>query len=547
MYRYDDYDRTMVRQRAAQFRDQVQRRLSGALTEEAFTPLRLMNGLYLQRHAYMLRIAIPYGVLSSDQMRKLAHIARRYDRGVGHFTTRQNIQFNWPRLEDVPDILDELAEVGMHAILTSGNCIRNVTADPFAGVAVDEVDDPRVWAEIVRQWSTLHPEFSYLPRKFKVAINGAAEDRAAIRFHDIGLQLRRNREGEVGFEVLAGGGQGRTPRIAKTVRRFLPARHLLSYLEAILRLYNQFGRRDNKYKARIKILVDDLGAARFRELVEREWRQAKGEADLPEAEVARIRTFFAAPLYGPAPAGGSGAVSSDPEFQRWLAVNVAKHKVPGYAIAALSLKPIGGVPGDLTERQMDAVADLADRYSHGEIRVTHEQNLVFPHVKSVELQGLWRELKALGLAVSNAGLVTDLIACPGLDFCSLANAPSISVAQHISERFGDGVRAREIGPLRINISGCINACGHHHVADIGILGVDKKGQPHYQITLGGAPGADAATGQIAGPAVPADKVTDAVEVLVDCYVGHRAEGETFAGTFRRVGITPFKEALYVRD
>jgi sulfite reductase (NADPH) hemoprotein beta-component len=542
MYLYDEYDRTLVRERAAQFRDQVERRVSGELSEAAFTPLRLMNGVYLQRHAYMLRVAIPYGVLSSDQLRKLAHIARTYDQGIGHFTTRQNIQFNWPELEDVPDILDELAHVDMHAIQTSGNCIRNVTADPFAGVAADEIDDPRIWAEIIRQWSTLHPEFSFLPRKFKVAVNGAAEDRAAIRFHDIGLQLRRSGQGEIGFEVFVGGGQGRSPRIGRTVKRFLPAADLLSYLDAVLRIYNQFGRRDNKYKARIKILVDDLGTARFRELVEAEWQDAQGTANLPEAEVARIRAFFAPPSYGPEPVGER---SDDLEFNAWADANLAEHRVPGYAIATVSLKPIGGVPGDLTDAQMDAMADLADRYSRGEIRATHEQNLILPHVKSIDLFDLWSALALLGLGTGNSGQVTDIIACPGLDFCSLANAPSISVAQEISERFGAPERAREIGPLSIKVSGCINACGHHHVGDIGILGVDKKGAPHYQITLGGVPGNEAAIGRIVGPAVPADKIGDAVERLVSRYLSLRAEGEHFAQTFQRVGLESFKEELYV--
>ncbi len=545
MYRYDDFDRALVRQRAAQFRDQVGRRLSGELSEASFTPLRLMNGVYLQRHAYMLRVAIPYGVLSPDQMRKLAHIARKYDRGEGHFTTRQNIQYNWPKLEDVPNILDDLADVDMHAIQTSGNCIRNVTTDPFAGVAADEIDDPRVWAEIVRQWSSLHPEYSFLPRKFKVAVNGAAEDRAAIRFHDIGLQLRRNGDGEIGFEVYVGGGQGRTPRIARSIKRFLPTAKLLSYMDAIMRVYNQFGRRDNKYKARIKILVDALGIDRFSEKVEEEWSAAKGAANLPSAEVARIRAFFEGLPYGPAPVPSSELAIVDPDFQRWRDTNIAAHKVPGYAIATLSLKPIGGVPGDMADEHMDAVADLADLYSRGEIRVTHEQNLVFPHVKIADLVALWQSLERLGLATANAGLVTDMIACPGLDFCSLANAPSISVARDISNRFADAARADEIGPLSIKISGCINACGHHHVGDIGILGVDKKGDAFYQITLGGVPGNGAAIGKIIGPAVPADKVTDAVEALVDHYLALRTSDEKFADTLSRVGLTSFKEALYV--
>ncbi len=549
MYRYDDYDRTLVKERAAQFRGQVERRLSGELSEDAFTPLRLMNGVYRQRHAYMLRVAIPYGVLSSNQLRKLAYIARRYDRGVGHFTTRQNIQFNWPRLEDIPDILDHLASVDMHAIQTSGNCIRNVTADPYAGVAADEIEDPRIWAEIIRQWSTLHPEYSFLPRKFKIAVNGAVMDRTTLRFHDIGLQLRRNGEGHVGFEVLVGGGQGRTPRIARTVKRFLPADQLLSYLDAILRTYNRFGRRDNKYKARIKILLDDLGAARFRELVDEEWHAAQNaglaSANLPPEEVARIRGYFDDLPYGPAPEATAENVA-DKGFKQWRDTNTARHKVSGYSIVVLSLKPIGGVPGDLTADQMERLADLCDRFSRGELRVTHTQNLVFPHVRTAALHALWQSLKPLQLATPNAGQVTDIIACPGLDFCSLASAPSISVAQEISELFADPVRAREIGPLSVKISGCVNACGHHHAADIGVLGVDKKGEAHYQITLGGVPGKDAAIGQIAGPAMPADNIATAVEAVVEHYLGLRTAGETFADSFRRVGLNSFKEALYVR-
>ncbi len=548
MYRYDEFDHGLVAERVAQFRGQVRRRLDGALTEDQFKPLRLMNGLYLQLHAYMLRVAIPYGTLSSRQLRMLAHIARRYDKGYGHLTTRQNIQFNWPKLEDVPDILAELATVEMHAIQTSGNCIRNVTADPYAGVSADEIEDSRIHAEIVRQWSTLHPEFSFLPRKFKIAVTAATTDRAAVKVHDIGLRLHRNEAGEAGFEVLVGGGQGRTPMIAKTIRRFVPKRHLLSYLEAIMRVYNLLGRRDNMYKARIKILVHALGAEAFTEMVEAEWRHLKdGALEVPAEELARIEAYFAPPPYQTLdafPPAFEAARKRDPVFARWLTSNVAAHKRPGYAIVNLSLKPEGGVPGDVTAEQRDAVADLAEKFSFGEIRVTHEQNLVLADVTRADLAALWRALEGLGLATPNVGLVTDIIACPGLDYCALANTRSISIAQRISRRFGELDRVHDIGELHVNISGCINACGHHHVGHIGILGVDKKGEEFYQITLGGSADEDAALGRLVGPAVSSDRVVDAIETIVETYVGMRDGGERFIDTYRRVGPGPFKEKLY---
>ena len=549
MYRYDDHDRQLVRERVEQFRSQVQRRLSGELTEDEFKPLRLMNGLYLQLHAYMLRVAIPYGTLSSVQLRKLAHIGRRYDKGYGHFTTRQNLQFNWPALADTPDILAELAEVDMHAIQTSGNCIRNVTADHFAGAAAGEIEDPRIWCEIIRQWSTFHPEFSFLPRKFKIAVTATQQDRAALRVHDIGLRLLRDQSGEIGFEVMVGGGQGRTPVLAKTIRSFLPADRLLSYLEAILRTYNLLGRRDNLYKSRIKILVDAVGPDEFTRLVETEWQQIPHDRiDLPEAEISRIRGFFARPPFETLP-------DTDPElarrrladrgFARWLKANVAAHKQPGYAIVTLSLKPHGGVPGDATADQMDGIADLADRYSFGEIRVTHEQNLALVHVRKRDLYQLWQGLVSLGLATANIGLATDIIACPGLDYCSLANARSIPIAQRISLALQDSDRLTGIGELKIKISGCINACGHHHVGHIGILGVDKKGEEFYQITLGGSADETAAIGEIIGPAFSSDRVVWAVETIVETYLKlRRGPEERFLDAYRRVGPDPFKETLY---
>ncbi len=548
MYRYDEFDRTFVAERVAQFRDQVRRRLAGELTEDEFRPLRLMNGLYLQLHAYMLRVAIPYGTLSSRQLRMLAHIARRYDRGFGHFTTRQNIQFNWIKLEEAPDILADLAAVEMHALQTSGNCIRNVTADHWAGVAPDEIEDPRIWSEIIRQWSTLHPEFSFLPRKFKIAVTGSPNDRAAVKVHDIGIRMHRNESGEAGFEIIVGGGLGRTPMIGKTIRDFLPKRHLLSYLEAILRVYNEYGRRDNLFKSRIKILVHEIGAAEMARRVEEEWAQIRGGTlDLPIETIAGIAAQFAAPSYAPQPRQVPEIDAlrfSEPAFARWIKTNVAAHREPGYAIVTLSLKPEGGPPGDASAAQMDAVADLADAMSFGEIRVSHEQNLLLPHVPRAALPALWRALAALNLATPNAGKITDIICCPGLDYCSLANARSIPVSQRLTQRFNDLARVHDIGDLKIKMSGCINACGHHHVGHIGLLGVDKNGEEFYQITLGGSAESDASLGAILGPAVSSADVVDAVETVVETYLAERRGGERFLDTYRRVGAAPFKERLY---
>ena len=524
------------------------RRLSGDLDEDRFKPLRLMNGVYLQLHAYMLRVAIPYGTLDSREMCRLARIARVYDRGYGHFTTRQNIQFNWPKLAEVPDILADLAEVEMHAIQTSGNCIRNVTADHFAGAAADEVEDPRIHAEVIRQWSTLHPEFSFLPRKFKIAVTGAARDRAAINVHDIGLQMLRNEAGEPGFRVVVGGGLGRTPIVGPTIREFLPKAELLSYLEAILRVYNRLGRRDNPFKARIKILVASVGGDVFAAMVEEEWQALRGGSlDLPEEEVARIAAYFASPPFEALPAQDTGFEAmrfEDRDFARWCRTNLHAHKQQGYAILSISLKPVGGVPGDATAEQMEAVADLAERYGQDEIRVSHEQNLVLPHIRLRDVHAVWQGLVAAGLGAANIGLVSDIISCPGLDYCNLANARSIPVAQRIATRFADLDRQHDIGELKLKISGCINACGHHHVGHIGILGVDKKGSEFYQITLGGSAGEDASLGDIVGPAFSYDDVVDAVETLVETYVGLREKGERFLDAYRRLGPAPFKEALY---
>lgn len=548
MYRYDEFDATMVAERTEQFRGQVERRLAGELSEDEFKPLRLMNGLYLQLHAYMLRVAIPYGTLSSLQMRRLADVARKYDKGYAHFTTRQNIQYNWPALVDVPDILADLAEVEMHAIQTSGNCIRNVTSDQFAGAAADEVEDPRPYAEMIRQWSTFHPEFSFLPRKFKIAITAAENDRAAVKVHDIGLQLLKNDAGEVGFKVIVGGGLGRTPYVGHVIREFLPKEYLLSYLEAILRVYNLQGRRDNLYKARIKILVNSEGADRFREMVEAEWAaMPKTNVDLPEQEMARINAYFAPPAFEVLSSDSAELDEkreSDPEFARWLRANISDHKVSGYAIVNVSLKPIGGIPGDASDVQMDAVADIAERYSLDEIRVTHEQNLVLPHVKKDDLYAVWTALKETDLAIANIGMVSDIIACPGLDYCNLANTRSIPVAQRISERFADLETQEDLGELKIKISGCINACGHHHVGHIGILGVDKKGEEFYQITLGGSGAEDASLGDIVGRGLSSGEVVDAVETLVGFYRENRQDSERFLDTYRRLGVDPFKEALY---
>ncbi|CZT35411.1 nitrite/sulfite reductase [Rhizobium sp. 9140] len=549
MYRYDEFDHAFVSARVEQFRDQVERRLSGELAEDAFKPLRLMNGVYLQLHAYMLRVAIPYGTLNGRQMRMLAHIARKYDRGYGHFTTRQNIQYNWPALSDTPNILADLASVEMHAIQTSGNCIRNVTADHFAGAAADEVADPRPYAEILRQWSSVHPEFSFLPRKFKIAVTGAERDRAAIQVHDIGLHLKKDEQGRIGFAVYVGGGQGRTPMIAKKIRDFLPEEDLLSYTTAIMRVYNLHGRRDNKYKARIKILVHETGAEVLAGQVEQEFLQLKNtELKLPDADIAAITAYFAPPALVERPEGWANLASwkkADPDFARWVHQNVAPHKNPDYGMVTISLKPIGGIPGDATDVQMEAVADIAEEYAFDEIRISHEQNIILPHVALADLEAVYRGLVATGLATANAGLITDIIACPGLDYCALANARSIPVAQEISTRFGDPERQADIGELKIKISGCINACGHHHVGHIGLLGVEKKGAELYQITLGGSGDETTSIGEIIGRGFEPEKVTDAVETIVDTYLGLRlSKEETFLAAYRRVGPQPFKDALY---
>ncbi|MEK1891126.1 MAG: nitrite/sulfite reductase [Phyllobacterium sp.] len=549
MYRYDEFDHAFVSARVEQFKDQVERRLAGELTEDQFRPLRLMNGVYLQLHAYMLRVAIPYGTLSSRQMRKLAHIARHYDRGYGHFTTRQNLQYNWPALKDMPKVLDELASVEMHALQTSGNCIRNVTADHFAGAAADEVADPRPYAEILRQWSSMHPEFSYLPRKFKIAVTGAERDRAAIQVHDIGLHLKKNEAGELGFAVYVGGGQGRTPMVAKKIRDFLPVEDLLSYTTAIMRVYNLSGRRDNKYKARIKILVHETGTEELTRQVEAEWQVLKdSDLKLPQKDVDAIDSYFRAPNLPQRPEGWSGlaaARKADHAFSAWVDQNVTPHKNPDYGVVTISLKPIGGIPGDATDAQMDLVADIAEKFSQDEIRVSHEQNLVLPHVAIADLRIVYDLLLTGGLATANAGLITDIIACPGLDYCALANARSIPVAQRISERFGKPGRQADIGELKIKISGCINACGHHHVGHIGILGVEKKGEELYQISLGGSGDEICTIGDITGRGFSSEEIVDAVETIVDRYLEIRADKEeTFLAAYRRVGAAPFKDALY---
>jgi sulfite reductase (NADPH) hemoprotein beta-component len=549
MYRYDEFDARFVSDRVAQFRYQVERRLSGELTEDEFKPLRLMNGLYLQLHAYMLRIAVPYGTLAPKQLRMLAHIARKYDKGYGHFTTRQNIQFNWIKLVDVPDTLADLATVEMHAIQTSGNCIRNVTADHFAGAAADEIEDPRILAEIVRQWSTLHPEFSFLPRKFKIAVSGSQHDRAAVQFHDVGIEIVKSDKGETGYRVYAGGGMGRTPYIGHVVGDFVEKKDILAFLEAVMRVYNQSGRRDNIYKARIKILVNALGAEEMRRQVMREFEEIKaaGTLDVPAEEVANIARYFAPPAFEPlsdeAPEY-EAARKSNAAFRAWTETNIAPHRAPGYAIATISLKPIGGVPGDATHEQLDALADLLDEFDMTELRVSHEQNLVLPHVRKKDLLAIFAKLEALGLATPNAGLVTDIIACPGLDYCDLANARSIPIAQEISTRFADLQRQHDIGELKIKISGCINACGHHHAGHIGVLGVDKKGVEYYQLQLGGSGAEDASIGEILGPAFGAHEIVDAVEGVVDVYLERRETNERFLDTVRRVGLDPFKERAY---
>ncbi|AXA38089.1 nitrite/sulfite reductase [Rhizobium leguminosarum] len=549
MYRYDEFDHAFVTERVEQFRDQVERRLSGELAEDAFKPLRLMNGVYLQLHAYMLRIAIPYGTLSSRQLRMLAHIARTYDRGYGHFTTRQNLQFNWPKLSDIPDALADLASVEMHALQTSGNCIRNVTADHFAGAAADEIADPRPYAEILRQWSSVHPEFSFLPRKFKIAVTGAERDRAAIQVHDIGLHVKKNDKGEIGFAVYVGGGQGRTPMIAKLIRDFLPEEDLLSYTTAIVRVYNLHGRRDNKYKARIKILVHETGTEELTRQVEAEFAALKDtELKLPEKDVQSIAAYFAPPDLPERAEGWENLArwkKADSGFSRWVQQNVQPHKNPDYGMVTISLKPIGGIPGDASDAQMDAIADLAEEYAFDEIRVSHEQNLILPHVALADLEAVYRGLVAINLAEANAGLITDIIACPGLDYCALANARSIPLAQEISRRFGNAERQAEIGELKIKISGCINACGHHHVGHIGLLGVEKKGAELYQITLGGSGDEHTSIGEIIGRGFEPDRVTDAIETIVDTYLGLRLDqSENFLAAYRRVGPQPFKTALY---
>src|SRR4051794_25706448 len=551
MYVYDPVDQRLVGERVAQFRDQTRRFLDGKLSEDEFRALRLRNGLYIQRYAPMLRIAIPYGLLSSRQLRKLAHVARKYDRGYGHFSTRQNLQLNWPRLQDVPEILAELATVQMHAIQTSGNCIRNTTTDHFAGVAPDEIVDSFVWSEIIRQWSTFHPEFSYLPRKFKIAVNGAVSDRAAVAVHDIGLHAVRNAENEIGFRVLVGGGLGRTPILGKVIREFLPWPHLLTYLEAILRVYNRYGRRDNIHKARIKILVKERGADKFRDEVEAEWAHLKDSpSTLTEEEIARVDKRFTRPRYA---ALANVALPTEGPFGAWARRNVHGHKVKGYAAVTLSLKRTGVPPGDVTSDQMDAIAELADRYSFGELRVSHEQNLILADVRQHDLPELWREVRALGLATPNQGLITNIIACPGGDFCSLANAKSIPVAEAIQRRFDDLDYQHDIGELDLNISGCMNACGHHHVGHIGILGVDKNGEEWYQIEIGGNQGETrtgevspgAALGKVIGPSFARADVPDVIEKLVACYLERRdSEAERFIDVVHRVGIEPFKESVY---
>lgn len=546
MYRYDKYDHLIIKERIAQYRDQVERRINDELTEAEFLPLRLQNGLYMQRHAYMLRIAVPYGLLSSAQMRMFAHIARKYDRGYGHFTTRQNIQFNWINLEQTPDILADLASVEMHAVQTSGNCIRNITSDEYAGVAADEIIDPRPYAEVLRQWSTFHPEFAALPRKFKVAINGAVEDRAAIAVHDIGLTVVHNEAGEVGFKVMVGGGMGRTPILGSVVREFLPWQHMLTYIEAVMRVYNQYGRRDNKYKARIKILLKALGVEEFTRQVEEEWLDLKDSpSTLTEEEMARVAAYFTPHPYETLANIDVRADHADNKaFANWLLRNVKAHKVPGYAVVVLSLKKTGVPPGDATASQIDFVADLSDRYSFSELRVTHEQNLVLADVKQSELFKLWQEVKAQGLATPNIGLLTDIICCPGGDFCSLANAKSIPIAAAIAERFDNIDFQHDIGEIELNISGCINACGHHHVGSIGVLGVDKDGSEWYQVSIGGAQGNNSAIGKIIGPSFSALQMPEVIDRLLQVYVRERTEEERFVDTAQRLGIAPFKEHVY---
>lgn len=552
MYVYDEYDHKIIRERVAQFRRQTNRYLDGKLKEEEFLPLRLQNGLYVQRLAPMLRIAVPYGMLNATQLRKLAHITRVYDKGYCHVTTRQNIQLNWPELEHVPDILAELAEVEMHAVQTSGNCIRNVTTDQFAGVATDEVEDPRPYCEIIRQWSTLHPEFAFLPRKFKIAVSGTEEDRAAIHFHDIGLQLVKNDRGETGFKVIVGGGLGRTPIVGSVVRDFLPEKDILTYLESILRVYNLNGRRDNKYKARIKILVKSMGVEAFAEAVEHEWDKVKDtQTLLTEKEIHRAKSFFTSPEYATLDENDASkqlAALSDnnPAFGKWLSRNVRTHQQSGYRAVTLSLKPAGVPPGDITDSQLEAIADLAERYSFGEVRTTHEQNIVLADVKASELLDLWGELKAKGFATANIGTLTDMICCPGGDYCSLANAKSIPIADELHKEFDDLDYLYDLGDIDLNISGCMNACGHHHIGHIGILGVDKRGEEFYQIQLGGSQKYDAKLAKVLGPSFSRSEVTSAVKTIIETYVSSRADGETFLEAYQRLGITPFKERVYAK-
>ena len=551
MYVYDQYDQHIIEDRVRQFRDQIRRYLAGELTDAELLPLRLQNGLYIQRYAPMLRIAVPYGLLSSTQIRKLAEITRKYDKGYAHISTRTNVQLNWPELEDVPDILAELATVQMHAIQTSGNCIRNTTTDQFAGVAKDELIDPRPWCEIIRQWSTFHPEFAFLPRKFKIAVNGAGSDRAAIEVHDIGLEAVKNDAGELGFRVSVGGGLGRTPIVGSFINEFLPWQHLLTYLDAILRVYNRYGRRDNKFKARIKILVKALTPEVFAERVEAEWAHLKdGPNTLTEAEVERIGKFFVDPDYRTLEDQTEALAALDaehPGFARWRERNVVAHKKPGYAAVTLSLKSTGVAPGDVTDKQLDTIADLADRYSFGEVRNSHEQNMILADVEQSRLFELWNELRELGVATPNIGLLTDIICCPGGDFCSLANAKSIPIAEAIQRRFDDMDYLFDIGDIDLNISGCMNACGHHHVGHIGILGVDKKGAEFYQVSLGGSSGRNASLGQILGPSFAQDVMPDVIEKIIGVYVEQRTEDEQFLDTFRRIGIDPFKERIYAAN
>ncbi len=547
MYRYDEFDARFVAERTAQFRVQVERRLKGELTEDQFKPLRLMNGLYLQLHAYMLRVAVPYGTISSRQIRMLAYIARKYDKGYGHFTTRQNIQYNWPKLVDVPDILSDLASVEMHAIQTSGNCIRNVTADHFAGASADEIEDPRPLAEIIRQWSSLHPEFVFLPRKFKIAVSGAPQDRAALKYHDMAVEIVRNAQGRTGYKVLVGGGMGRTPYIGQVLGEFVEKQDILAFLEAAMRVYNEQGRRDNIYKARIKILTHALGIEEMRRQVLREFAEIKqgGNLQLPQAELDRITAYFAPPAFDTGLPDTIADAGKD--FVNWVKTNVHPHRAPGYTIATITLKTPGQVPGDATSEQMEAIADLMDTYSVGEVRVTHEQNLVLPHVRKKDLPAIYAKLKELDFACANAGLITDIIACPGLDYCDLANARSIPIAQSIALKFADLDRQHEIGELKIKISGCINACGHHHAGHIGILGVDKKGVEFYQLQLGGSGAEDASIGEIMGPGFTEHEIAGAVERVVNAYIKTRKPGERFLDTYRRLGMAPFKDAAYEKE